>query len=84
MRMGARASHNGEKNLSAAAWEAVRGRAEERGEPDDNVATSGGTCLMGWFEFEMSTEEPPEQTKGQAESQAKIKSPALALGAGPQ
>jgi len=62
------------KNLLAAALEAGRrGCAEERGEPDDNVDTTGGTCLMGWFEFEMSTEEPPEQTKGQAESQAKRK-----------
>jgi hypothetical protein len=34
-------------------------------EPGDNVATSGGTYVMDWFEFEMITEEPPEQAKGQ-------------------
>ena len=35
-------------------------------EPGDNVATSGGTYVMDWFEFEMITEEPPEQGKGQS------------------
>jgi len=44
------------KNLLAAALEAGRrGCAEERGEPGDNVATSGGTYLMDCFEFEMSS-----------------------------
>ena len=34
-------------------------------EPGDNVATSGGTYVMDWTEFEMITRELPEQAKGQ-------------------
>ena len=34
-------------------------------EPGDNVAISGGTYVMDWFEFEMMTRALPEQAKGQ-------------------
>jgi hypothetical protein len=35
-------------------------------EPGDNVATSGGTYVMDWIEFELSTRALPQQAKGQA------------------